>query len=503
MFNLYSGILVIVLCLIGYLFAWKMSINERTRLSVFLLIICGLLLRVFVASDLYLHEWDERYHALVAKNLIEHPFVPTLYDNPVLSYDYTNWSGNHIWLHKQPLPLWCMALSMWIFGINEIALRLPSIVLSTIGIGLTFSIATYFFNNKVGFIAAFLFSIHGLIIELSGGRVPTDHIDVFFLFFVELAVYFGILCIKKKNLLYNVLSGISVGAAILCKWFPALIVLPIFFLLFIESKRFSAKEIIFHVILLLTVTCLIFLPWQIYIHRVFPLEAQWENKYNIRHFTETLQDMGGPFYYHFDKVRIIFGELIYIPLIWFIWKSGKNWRKFKRLAIITWFVIPYIFFSVAKTKMSAYILFTAPAIFIITAIFFHYLYVYRNRFRYKWIIYLVLILLVGLPARYSIERTKPFQIRERNPLWAIELRELNRIQEENVLVFNMDHAIEAMFYTDFTVYPTLPQLQTLKELSDKGYTIIINDKGSLNTEYSKEDWIKIIKLTSYNQETNF
>ncbi len=38
-----------------------------------------------------LHDWDERYHALVAKNMIEQPFKPMLYKNPVLPYDYKDW----------------------------------------------------------------------------------------------------------------------------------------------------------------------------------------------------------------------------------------------------------------------------------------------------------------------------------------------------------------------------------------------------------------------------
>lgn len=79
---------------------------------------------------------------------MNHPLKPTLYDNPILPYDYRNWVGNHVWVHKQPLPLWIMSASMWLFGVNEIALRLPSIILTTIGIWLSFIIGRYFFNKK-------------------------------------------------------------------------------------------------------------------------------------------------------------------------------------------------------------------------------------------------------------------------------------------------------------------------------------------------------------------
>ena len=121
-------------------------------LAVLILMVCGLFLRFYTSADFYLHQWDERYHALVAKNLMSHPFKPTLYENPVLPYDFKDWMGNHIWLHKQPVPLWSMAASMRLFGVNEIALRLPSMIMSTLGIWITYSIGKYLFNKRIGFI---------------------------------------------------------------------------------------------------------------------------------------------------------------------------------------------------------------------------------------------------------------------------------------------------------------------------------------------------------------
>ncbi len=118
---------------------------------------CGLILRVYVSADLFLHECDERYHALVGKNLIQDLLKPTLYNNPVLPFDFKDWTANQIWLHKQPFPVWTMALIMWLFGVNEIALPLPSILLTTIGVWLTFYIASYFFNKKVGYFRLYYF----------------------------------------------------------------------------------------------------------------------------------------------------------------------------------------------------------------------------------------------------------------------------------------------------------------------------------------------------------
>ncbi len=494
--DLFYSIPTIILCAIGYYFSWRHYSKNNFKIAVLLLMICGLALRIYTSSDFFLHPWDERYHALVAKNLINHPLRPTLYDNSILPYDYKNWTGNHIWVHKQPLPLWTMAASMWLFGVNEIALRLPSIILTTIGIWLSFFIGSYFFNKKIGYLTAFFFSINGLIIELTAGRVATDHIDIFFLFFIELAVVFSILFAQKRKTIFNILAGVSMGAAILSKWLPALIVLPIWLLIVLDSEKFKPKEIFLQFIILLTTSIVIFLPWQLYIFKEFPLEASWEASFNFKHITEVLDERTGPFYYYIDRIRINYGELIYLPLIWFLWKSFKNLHDKKRLAVSIWAVIPLIFFSIAKTKMQAYILFISPALFLMTADFFYMLNDYKKKHKPKWLFNLVLFLLIALPVRYMIERVKPFEQNNRNPDWAIELRKLNDKEIAKGVLFNYDKPIEAMFYTNLTAYPYIPDKNKITDLIADGYTIIINDDGKLPDDFKTIKGITIEKLNS-------
>ncbi len=474
-------------CVIGYYFSWRHYSKGNWTVAVLLLMVCGLVLRIYASSDFFLHTWDERYHALVAKNLIHHPLTPTLYDNPILSYDYKNWTANHIWIHKQPLPLWTMAASMWLFGVNEMALRLPSILLTTIGIWLSFFISNYFFNKKIGYLTAFFFSINGLIIELTAGRVATDHIDIFFLFFIQLAIFFCIVFSQKQKIIYNLLVGASIGAAILAKWLPALIVLPIWLFVVIDSGNFKIKTIIFHFFMLIATCVVLLLPWQLYIFKVFPTEASWEAGFNLKHITEVLEERTGPFYYFIDRIRINYGEFIYLPLIWFLWKTFKDIRNKKRLALTIWVLIPLLFFSIAKTKMQAYILFISPALFLMTSEFFFMLNDYKKNHKLRWFFNLILFLLIALPIRYMIERVKPFEQSDRNPGWAIELRKLNKKNISNGVLLNYDRPIEAMFYTNLTAYSYIPDRNKIIELVTNGYTVIINDDGKL------PDDIKTIK----------
>ncbi len=500
MSNLLFGILTVSVCAIGYYYSWKYQARNNYKVALLLILVCGLILRIYTSTDFFLHNWDERYHALVAKNLIQHPLTPTLYDNPVLPFDYQNWTANHIWLHKQPLTLWAMALSMWLFGVNEIALRIPSILLSTIGIGLTWSIASWFFNRKIGYLTAFFYSINGLIIELTGGRVATDHIDIFFLFFIELAVFFSIRFAQKQKTVYNIMAGVSIGAAVLSKWLPALIVLPIWLLIVAHSGNMNPKKIFFHFLLLMATSALVFLPWQLYIFNAFPLEANWEASFNFKHLTEVLEEQSGSVFYFIDKIRINYGELIYLPVLWFSWQTFKHLKNKKRLAIFIWFFIPFLFFSFAKTKMQAYLLFTSPALFMMTAEFWHMLNECRVNHKLKWLFNVVLLLLIALPIRYSIERMKPFIKSDRNPQWVVNLREFNDREIGKGVLLNYDKPIEVMFYTNLTAYAYIPDKEVVTDLIFQGYTVIINDTGNIPPEIRTINGVMIEKLLDKSEE---
>ena len=483
---------IITSVVLGYI-GWREYKNERYGNCLAILLVIGLILRFYVGSDLFLHEWDERYHALAAKNLISHPFHPTLYENPILPYNYKNWGGNHIWVHKQPFPLWCMAISMKLFGINELALRLPSILISTLSIFLTYLITKEFFGVKVALIASFLHAIHGLSIELTGGRVATDHIDVFFQGLIEISILFGLYHAKTKNSLYLILMSVFCGFAILTKWLPALIVLPVWAAFWIEKQSFDLWKIFKNGILFILIVFVVAAPWQLWIKYQFPLETNWTSELNVRRIFEGIDGHGQPFYYHFIKIRIIFGELIYIPILWLLYVFFKK-KKIAFTFLIIWIFVPLLFFSIVKTKMQGYLLFTAPAFFILTVLFIRYLSLIKNRTTYPKLIYLLILGLILLPVRYSIERIKPFSNRERAPQWAIELKSLNKnlsSLSKNVL-FNEDRPIEAMFYCkSLTAYPSLPEKEMIQKLQKDGFTLYLKKRITDSLIYEQIPFLQI------------
>lgn len=325
--------------------------------------------------------------------------------------------------------------------------------------------------------------------------MPTDHYDIFFLFFTELAVFFTVLFVRKEQPIFNLLAGISIGLAVLTKWLPALIVLPVWMLVVVESGKFSKRQIIMQFVVLVLSTVAVALPWQIYIYRVFPQEAAWEALFNWRHITEPLENNTGSFFFFLNKIRINYGELVYLPLAWGIYQLWKSPGQLKLWALLIWFILPFLFFSSIATKMQGYLLFTSPVLFILTAAFFWKLNDWKKRLRNPFVVNLLMVIFLALPVRYAIERSKPFEKRDRNPEWVKELRakgiehraerhgrtanrELRTAKKRTVL-FNYPRPVEAMFYTDMIVYNVLPDSALISDVQGKGYRVMLVDDGRL------------------------
>ncbi len=114
----------------------------------------------FSFIDPFIHPWDEQFHALVAKHMISNPFHPILLEKTACT-DYKNWLSNSTWLHKQPLFMWQMAISMKCFGANFLAVRIPSILLHAFTTLFVFSIARRMLKEFLATIVVVLYGFSG------------------------------------------------------------------------------------------------------------------------------------------------------------------------------------------------------------------------------------------------------------------------------------------------------------------------------------------------------
>jgi 4-amino-4-deoxy-L-arabinose transferase-like glycosyltransferase len=311
-------------------------------------------------------------------------------------------------------------------------------------------------------------------------------------FFVELGIFLSVYYLKHRSYLVITLIGIATGCALLIKWLPGLIIVGILFLLLIQQE--SWKQVIGKCAIVIMIAAILVAPWQIYIYSTFPKEAAWESYLNYLHITKPLDGHDGSVFFHILRMPGIFGELIYIPIIMFIYAFFKNKLNKTALVLAFWFVVPYVFFSFVATKMPGYIMLSAPAIFIILSWAFWTVRDNLKTSSYRILKIIFLVLLVLLPIRTAIERIRPFQQSNRNEQWAVSLRGLNKqIPQSNAVVFNLEHNIEAMFYSNFIAYPFIPSKEQIQIAVEKGYAVYIINGPSISPELRDNKQITVLR----------
>jgi hypothetical protein len=169
----------------------------------------------------------------------------------------------------------------------------------------------------------------------------------------------------KKNK-WMILVGVFAGCAVMTKWLTGLLVYSgwIFFLVLDRENRFRWKA--WRPLLIsLAITTIIVLPWQLYILHMFPVESAYEYKLNSLHFTLAVEGHTGPTFYHFQRMADHYGSLapyLFLPGLFLLWYFSSD-RK-KALVLISFPVLIYLFFTLAKTKMPLFVLPAAPALFL-------------------------------------------------------------------------------------------------------------------------------------------
>ncbi|MFN0149235.1 MAG: ArnT family glycosyltransferase [bacterium] len=484
------GIPIVVVCVALFAAAYRFARGggSRTRAALICILLAGALLRLFACGDQFLHEWDERYHALVAKNTIDSPLRPTLYKTALLDYDYRDFFSNHVWVHKPPLTLWLMAISIKTFGVHELAVRLPSLLFGTLAIALTFFLGKRLFDERVALLAAGLHAINGLLLELGAGRTATDHPDALMIFFVTLGAYSAVRAAepahtRARGIAWLAALGICTGLAILTKWMVAMIIPALWVVL--AWRTISARRFVTSLAIVLGAAAAVALPWNLYIWRAFPREAAWESHYNLLHVLEPLGGHGQPAWWYLRRIGRDFGEAIYIPVAWFLIARAARGLGRRWIFLLVWFLTPYAVFSISATKMPGYVAISSSALFLIIALFCaHVTAAARNAApppRAKFVrlaATLLLVLALGLPARYAIERLRLSPKRERTRVWADELRALDaRYPDPRAVFFNCERPIEAMFYGSHIAYARVPTAAEIASLEAQGYRAVVLESG--------------------------
>lgn len=505
-------LLVSSIVLIVSIFSFHLN---KTKTALFLLFISSMGLGYFIANlDNFLNIWDEQYHALVAKNMLMNPFKPMLYSTPLLDYDFRNWTANHIWLHKQPLFLWQIALSLKLFGISELAVRIPSIILHAIASLMVYRIGKISYNATVGFYGASFFTVNYHILELIGGTYSTDHNDVAFLFYVTASIWSWFEYQNSQNKYWVVLIGLFSGCAVLVKWLVGLLVYAIWVITIGVNDKKNWLKLKSYTPLLISfaISLSVFLPWQLYILYKFPKEASYEFQLNTKHFFNVVENHGGDIWFHFNALKDIYGSgdaipfILLLGLILFL----KNSAKVYRVASLSAIIIVYSFYTLAATKMTSFCIIVSPFFFLaLGALIYSVIEFLKSKFQFKLfktlfpstalIVICFFLLDISKVENYHTD-WKPNDNRNRNK----DLEQMALIQsiqenelDENFIIFNsamrLNGHIPVMFYTQCIAYDFIPNSKQIETVKKKAYKIAIVDTGDLPQFIHQDNSILKIK----------
>lgn len=505
----------------------------KSRWALFFLTFSGCAMYFFAATLCpFLNLWDEQYHALVAKNCMEHPFTPMLYsDTNIPGHSYDFWTSSNIWLHKQPLFLWQIALSFKIFGVSELSLRLPSIIMCTLFIPIGYRMAKLLTNQVIAYFTAISIAFSWYLLLLTSGLETVDHNDICFIFNISgsLWTFTEYIHDKRKHWQWALVIGLFAGCAILTKWLVGLLVFLTwgFYLLF--EYRFHLKDWkVGHYLLALGITLLVVLPWQIYILHKFSEPAHQELFYNFTHLNQAVEGHQGPPLYYlmilpwqyfgrgFQPFQNHFQWNIYSISCYIVLVSGFIMllrtikKRSESLTILATTLFVYLFFSIAKTKMPAFSMVVCIIWFMSIATFAEKVCLLVA----KGIPYLVIqkSLIAVIILGYSYYQTNYNHYLDyymgnfSNRVYNKQLfKQLDTFLPTNCYVFHtmtthnnykdFTLGVFGTFYSNRQCYSELPSIKVLKQLQGKGYSIAIFDTQDLSEEYRKDNSIILIRDT--------
>ena len=466
------------------------------------LFLIGISVAYFACSlDIFLHRWDEQYHALVAKNMMSDLFNPVLYKNSLLATNTEHWSSSHIWLHKQPLFLWQMSLSMKIFGLNEIALRLPNIIAHGFLVVFVYDMGKELLSDFVGLLSAITFCYLRFPLSYSAGMEATDHNDYMFLFYVTASFWALFKYNNSKKIQYLVLVGVFVGSAVLVKWLAGFLVIGVW----ISYCLLYERKIIMKPLMAFLIAVVIALPWQIYCYIKYKTIFLSEMSFNSRHISESLEGHVGDWYYHLNGIKELYANndliflIIGVAVALFI--LNKKVIPFHKFSILLSIALVYVFFSFVKTKMPAFCIIVIPLVILIIISSLVEVMNKIKQTRFRRLIYLLLVpqlIIFFFSPSYFIKRhTLNYRPNEHTMSKYIYerafIQELGKQMSGKKLVFINANglAVKLMFYLDCDATDKVLDKETISNLKLENYQLVAFKRGLPEYIISDKTIIKI------------
>lgn len=326
----------------------------KTRYQLLALIALAGCLFFIGLGRLPLLEPDEGRNAEVAREMISlHDWITPHYDT--LPY-----------LDKPAVFFWLVAGCFKVFGLSELAARLPSALAALGTLLLIWLLARRMFDERSAWIAGLVFATSPLAMVFA--RVVIFDMTLAFLVTLTLAAFWLSHTAERPRRDLDCLMFAAAGIATITKG-PVGFVLPLLTILvyaavqrrFREMKRLAWPP---GIALFLAVS----LPWFIAVsirNPDFPRYAFWDE--SVLRFTTAHAHRGGSVFYYIPVFLAGF-----FPWSFALLFAGVNrirgWKRLRepgagpRAFLLAWALVTFVFFSFSHSKLPAYVLPAIPAL---------------------------------------------------------------------------------------------------------------------------------------------
>ncbi|GAE10209.1 lipid IV(A) 4-amino-4-deoxy-L-arabinosyltransferase [Yersinia pseudotuberculosis] len=261
------------------------------------------------------------------------------------------------YFEKPVAGYWFNNISQWIFGDSNFAVRFGSIFSTALSAVLVYWLATLLWRNRSTSVLATLIYLSFLLVFGIGTYAVLDPMISLWLTAAMVSFY---LTLKAENWQQKVgayaLLGVACGMGFMTKGFLALAV-PVIAVLPIVIQQKRIKDLVVFGPIAIVCAVLLSLPWALAIAQREP--DFWNYFFWVEHiqrFAEASAQHKSPIWYYLPILCI--GVLPWLGLL-----PGalfKGWceraTKPELFFLLSWVVMPLLFFSVAKGKLPTYIL---------------------------------------------------------------------------------------------------------------------------------------------------
>lgn len=265
---------------------------------------------------------------------------------------------------KPILHYWLQIIAMFLFGINEWAIRFFPALLGMVGCLITYVAGRHLFDRRTGILSAIILATSPLYFV--GAHYA--NLDLEIAVFISSCLLFFILALKNKNKYLFLLAYCCSAIAVLTKGLIG-IVLPVCVIgcwLFLtrQLKQIFQIHLSKGILLWLAIT----LPWYILVQQANPAFLHYF--FVTQHFNRFLStgtfNNPSPSWFYLPIILIGFfpWSSFIIPAIWqnLNHLREKLQQQQTEIYLLLWIAIIVIFFSIPHSKIVTYILPIAPAL---------------------------------------------------------------------------------------------------------------------------------------------